>query len=188
MRRANVTARNVPRPLDGTTNGHAAGSEQVLASDYPSSSSEEEDEQTFDKVDRPRLRSFTPLQLIDARNRANEKYLFLSLLLFRSVVALITSRTVFAPDEHWQSLEIAHRIVFGYGFETWEWRDPRSTVHNKQGWGNGPIRSPIYPGIFVIPYWILAMLGLDDTILLVSGKYDSHLSKLIFILCSLPLL
>ncbi|KAJ6296068.1 hypothetical protein OIU78_023996 [Salix suchowensis] len=25
-------------------------------------------------------------------------------------------------DEHWQALEVAHRIVFGYGHLTWEWR------------------------------------------------------------------
>lgn len=169
MRRANVTARRVPRLLDETANGHAAGSEQVEVSDYPSSSSEEEEDdgRIHHRKDRSRLRHSTPIQLIEAQNKATERWLFYFLLLFRCLVAIVTSRTVFAPDEHWQSLEIAHRIVFGYGFETWEWRDPRK-VHHKQGWGNGPIRSPVYPFMFVVPYWILQKMGLDDTILLVS--------------------
>lgn len=29
--------------------------------------------------------------------------------------------TFFNPDEYWQSLEPAHRLVFGYGHLTWEW-------------------------------------------------------------------
>lgn len=34
------------------------------------------------------------------------------------------------PDEHWQSSEVAHRLVFGYGFLTWEWTYAvRSYVH-----------------------------------------------------------
>lgn len=27
----------------------------------------------------------------------------------------------YVPDEYWQSLEIAHRITFGFGYQTWEW-------------------------------------------------------------------
>ena len=30
--------------------------------------------------------------------------------------------TYFNPDEYWQSVEVAHRWVFGYGHLTWEWR------------------------------------------------------------------
>lgn len=33
-------------------------------------------------------------------------------LAVRLAVALII-RTAFAPDEYWQSLEVAHRLVFG---------------------------------------------------------------------------
>ncbi|ORY52951.1 hypothetical protein BCR33DRAFT_711359, partial [Rhizoclosmatium globosum] len=29
--------------------------------------------------------------------------------------------TFFSPDEYWQSLEVAHEYVFGYGYLTWEW-------------------------------------------------------------------
>ena len=39
-----------------------------------------------------------------------------AVLVFRLVNALLV-RTYFNPDEYWQSLEIAHRLVFGYGYE-----------------------------------------------------------------------
>ncbi|KAL5988042.1 Mannosyltransferase aptg1 [Asimina triloba] len=67
-------------------------------------------------------------------------------LAFRAVNALLV-RTYFNPDEHWQSLEVAHRIVFGYGHLTWEW---------KKG-----IRSYLHPLIFALLYKILAFCGMD---------------------------
>lgn len=167
--------------LNETTNGHAPGHEQLDTSEYPSSSSSSEVEDNDDqnqrysqqRLERAHLRSSTPLQLLQARSYEIEKSLFIYLLLFRCIVSIITSRTIFAPDEHWQSLEVAHRIVFGYGFETWEWRDPRSTnsSSNSNGWGSGPIRSPLYPAMFVLPYWLLYKLGLDNTRLLVSKSH-----------------
>ena len=39
--------------------------------------------------------------------------LFLCLLVYRLLSALLC-KTAFVPDEHWQSLEVAHRLVFGY--------------------------------------------------------------------------
>ena len=39
--------------------------------------------------------------------------LFLCLLTYRLLSALVC-KTAFVPDEHWQSLEVAHRLVFGY--------------------------------------------------------------------------
>ena len=60
---------------------------------------------------------------------------------------LLTSRTFFQPDEYWQSLEIAHRIVFGYGYRTWEWTtDP-------------PLRSIVHPALFVPLYKLLDITG-----------------------------
>lgn len=41
---------------------------------------------------------------------------------FRAVLGLVGQRTFFQPDEYYQSLEPAHRFVWGTGFETWEWR------------------------------------------------------------------
>uniref|UniRef100_K7MK99 Mannosyltransferase n=2 Tax=Glycine subgen. Soja TaxID=1462606 RepID=K7MK99_SOYBN len=55
--------------------------------------------------------------------------------------------TYFNPDEHWQGPEVAHRIAFGYGHLTWEW---------KQG-----IPSYLHPFIFVPLYSLLALLHLD---------------------------
>lgn len=169
MQAADGTARQRPRRTD-STNGHAPGAEQLAASNYPSSSEDEEREQTplQLRAEAFRLRYSTPLQLIQGQVYATERSLFVYLFLFRCIVAIFTSRTVFAPDEHWQSLEIAHRIVFGYGYETWEWRDPRSEM-GRQGWGSGPIRSPLYPAMFVPIYWILQQLALDNTLLLVSA-------------------
>ncbi|WFD36575.1 glycosylphosphatidylinositol anchor biosynthesis [Malassezia cuniculi] len=58
----------------------------------------------------------------------------------RGTAAIAAANTYFQPDEYWQSLEIAHRIVFGYGYRTWEWaREP-------------PIRSVIHPLLFVPVY------------------------------------
>ncbi|KAJ6435553.1 hypothetical protein OIU84_000701 [Salix udensis] len=50
-------------------------------------------------------------------------------------------------DEHWQALEVAHRIVFGYGHLTWEWRKG--------------IRSYFHPLVFAVLYKVLALFGLD---------------------------
>ena len=38
---------------------------------------------------------------------------FLCLLIFRAVNALMC-RTLFVPDEHWQSLEVAYHMTFQY--------------------------------------------------------------------------
>ena len=43
------------------------------------------------------------------------KRMLLLLILFRWLNAALT-QTYFAPDEYWQSLEVAHKVVFGYPF------------------------------------------------------------------------
>ncbi|KAJ8568702.1 hypothetical protein K7X08_028235 [Anisodus acutangulus] len=50
-------------------------------------------------------------------------------------------------DEHWQVLEVAHQISFGYGHLTWEW---------EKG-----IRSCLHPMIFAALYKVLAFFHLD---------------------------
>ncbi|WCJ32280.1 GPI mannosyltransferase 3 [Euphorbia peplus] len=67
-------------------------------------------------------------------------------LAFRIANSLLI-QTYFNPDEHWQSLEVAHRVVFGYGHLTWEW---------KKG-----IRSYLHPMVFASLFKFLALLGLD---------------------------
>lgn len=72
------------------------------------------------------------------------------------VFIALTTQTFFQPDEYYQSLEVAHHFVFGYGHLTWEWLTPK------------PIRSIVYPLLNVPIYIVLKKLGLDDTRLLVG--------------------
>lgn len=81
--------------------------------------------------------------------------LILAAVLTRIAIALAT-QTFFQPDEYFQSLEVAHRLVFAYGHLTWEWLSPR------------PIRSILYPLLNVPIYFALKATRLDDTRLLVG--------------------
>uniref|UniRef100_A0A7C8YY08 Mannosyltransferase n=1 Tax=Opuntia streptacantha TaxID=393608 RepID=A0A7C8YY08_OPUST len=74
------------------------------------------------------------------------KRIFYLCLAFRILNSLLV-QTYFNPDEHWQSLEVAHQLVFGYGHLTWEW---------KKG-----IRSYLHPFLFAFLYKVLAILHLD---------------------------
>jgi len=48
-------------------------------------------------------------------------FLWTALFVFRILNGLLI-KTYFDPDEYWQSIEVAHQYVFGYGYLTWEWR------------------------------------------------------------------
>ncbi|KAK4802981.1 hypothetical protein SAY86_001184 [Trapa natans] len=84
----------------------------------------------------------------------SERSVFLLCVAFRAVNALLV-QTYFNPDEHWQALEVAHKITFGYGHLTWEW---------KRG-----IRSYLHPMVFALLYKVLALLGLDKPWLMVKA-------------------
>ncbi|BFZ56981.1 glycosylphosphatidylinositol anchor biosynthesis [Savitreella phatthalungensis] len=73
--------------------------------------------------------------------------LFLALLVFRLWNSL-TIETFFQPDEHYQSIEPAHALVFGYGFVPWEYQTG--------------IRGPAHQMIFAVPFLLLKLLGLDS--------------------------
>ncbi|XP_058002233.1 mannosyltransferase APTG1 isoform X3 [Hevea brasiliensis] len=77
---------------------------------------------------------------------SSSKNIFAMCLAFRIANSLLI-QTYFNPDEHWQALEVAHCIVFGYGHLTWEW---------KKG-----IRGYLHPLVFALLFKILAVLGLD---------------------------
>ncbi|XP_077041457.1 GPI alpha-1,2-mannosyltransferase 3 isoform X2 [Agelaius phoeniceus] len=62
-------------------------------------------------------------------------------------------QTSFVPDEYWQSLEVAHRMVFNYGYLTWEW------TSNLRGYS--------YPLIFASMYKALQVLAKDNVQLLI---------------------
>ena len=81
------------------------------------------------------------------------------LLGVRIAFAVLT-RTYFQPDEYFQALEPAHYAVFGYGHLTWEWLTPR------------PIRSIIFPAVYIPLYWLLKITTLDRfDFLMVSGQH-----------------
>ncbi|GMI89136.1 abnormal pollen tube guidance 1 [Hibiscus trionum] len=79
---------------------------------------------------------------------------FTACLGFRLLNALLI-QTYFNPDEHWQALEVAHRIAFGYGHLTWEWEEG--------------IRSYLHPMVFALFYKLLALLGLDIPWVMIKG-------------------
>nr|GMC84286.1 GPI mannosyltransferase 3 [Ipomoea batatas] len=76
----------------------------------------------------------------------SSRHVFILCLVVRSINSLLV-QTYFNPDEHWQALEVAHHITFGYGHLTWEWRKG--------------IRSYLHPSIFALLYKILTFLKLD---------------------------
>jgi phosphatidylinositol glycan class B len=75
-------------------------------------------------------------------------------VLFRSVNAYLT-RTYDNPDEYWQGQEVAHNMVFGYGYLTWEWREK--------------IRSFAHPLTIALVYKVIQLVGLDHTFILVAA-------------------
>lgn len=82
------------------------------------------------------------------------------LVAFRILNALLCT-TFFQPDEFFQSLEVAHRLVFGYGWQTWEWRQETA------------IRSPLHAMLFVPAYWLVKVLGLEQTDAIVSASIQA---------------
>ncbi|KAJ3685820.1 hypothetical protein LUZ61_014984 [Rhynchospora tenuis] len=107
-----------------------------------------------------------------------ERRIWLICLVFRAINGLMV-QTYFNPDEHWQALEVAHRLSFGYGHLTWEW---------KEG-----IRSYLHPLIFALLYKILAILHLESSLVMAKAPrvlqsifasfgdvYLYKLSKLVF--------
>ncbi|KAJ1916549.1 glycosylphosphatidylinositol anchor biosynthesis [Mycoemilia scoparia] len=80
------------------------------------------------------------------------------LFAFRLFNAILAKGTYMDPDETWQSLEVAHYLVFNAGFLTWEWR------HH--------LREYSYPLIFALVYKTIYILGLDDiNVILVYSPY-----------------
>lgn len=75
-------------------------------------------------------------------------------ILWRVFLAVSTC-TFFQPDEYYQSLEVAHHAVFGYGHLTWEWQV------------SPPIRSVVFPSIYMPIYWLLKTIGFDEGKMLV---------------------
>ena len=65
------------------------------------------------------------------------------------LLACLCQQTYFVPDEYWQAPEVAHRLAYGYGYLTWEWR---------QG-----IRSYAMPFVMSLLYDVARALSLDNS-------------------------
>lgn len=69
------------------------------------------------------------------------------------IALAVEDQGIFWPDEIFQSLEQAHRVVFGYGFIPWEFQDGA--------------RSWLFPGTFVLLWKVAAVVGVQSAVTLV---------------------
>lgn len=81
------------------------------------------------------------------------------IFIFTRILSVFVVQTYFVPDEYWQSLEVAHKFAFGYGYLTWEW--------------TSGIRSYIHPLFVTVLYKLLQLLYIDTPALVVS-RMPSH--------------
>ncbi|XP_068168046.1 GPI mannosyltransferase 3 [Antennarius striatus] len=117
---------------------------------------------------RPRLKFGNKPEEVKLRKRKSHLYsnknkspldnglLRVQIVVFSVVFRLINCflvRTSFVPDEYWQSLEVSHRMVFNYGYLTWEWK--------------AGIRGYSYPLLFAVIYKILHFINYDSVQLLI---------------------
>uniref|UniRef100_A0A0A9XRR6 Mannosyltransferase n=1 Tax=Lygus hesperus TaxID=30085 RepID=A0A0A9XRR6_LYGHE len=77
----------------------------------------------------------------------------LLLLVFLRTIDLVWVKSTYVPDEYWQSLEVAHNKVFGYGYLTWEWIEG--------------IRSYVYVGLISLVYAFLKTFELESPELII---------------------
>ncbi|CAH8644941.1 unnamed protein product [Schistosoma margrebowiei] len=91
----------------------------------------------------------------------NSSRLFVCLLLFRFFNTLLI-QTSYVPDEYWQSIEVAHKWVFGYGTLTWEW-EPKIAL-----------RSPVHPLLISFIYKVIATLGADSQWMIMKSPQILH--------------
>jgi Alg9-like mannosyltransferase family len=97
-----------------------------------------------------------PIPPDDAQTLLFNKRIILALICIR-VFNVLTITTFFQPDEYYQSLEPAWKLVYGYGETTWEW---------KEG-----IRGFLYPSLFASVWWIANAIGIRDANTLVVDCY-----------------
>ncbi|XP_073320272.1 GPI mannosyltransferase 3 [Pagrus major] len=117
---------------------------------------------------RPRLKFGNKVEEVKLRKRKSQLYskkdesplkdgvLRARVVVFCVVFRLINCflvQTSFVPDEYWQSLEVSHRMVFNYGYMTWEWK--------------AGIRGFLYPLMFASIYKILHFINYDSVYLLI---------------------
>ena len=89
------------------------------------------------------------------RNMNSSKRSLFGVFLGVRVLMAVCANSLHHGDETYQSVEVAHKLVFGTGYLTWEWTTPN------------PIRSYIHPLLFSVLFYILKFLGLDSVDLVV---------------------
>ncbi|GIZ01878.1 GPI mannosyltransferase 3 [Caerostris extrusa] len=89
-------------------------------------------------------------------------FIILFIILVIRLLSVIIVRSSFVPDEYWQSLEVSHKITFGYGYLTWEWKKK--------------IRSYIYPCMIHILFKIFPESV--ETIVLAPKYFQAVLSTI----------
>lgn len=72
-------------------------------------------------------------------------YIKLFLIRFINAAFIVTYQD---PDEYWQSLEVAHNLVYGTGYLTWDWTKK--------------IRGIFFPGLFASLYWLYKHSDLEE--------------------------
>ena len=86
---------------------------------------------------------------MDTIRRPSKRTLF-SMFLSVRVLMAICANSLHHGDETYQSVEVAHKLVYGTGYLTWEWTTPN------------PIRSYIHPLLFSVLFYIVKVLGIDS--------------------------
>lgn len=76
------------------------------------------------------------------------QYVVFAAFLVLRLLSVFVVKTWYVPDEYWQSLEVGHKLTFGYGHMTWEW--------------SKGIRSYIHPLSIAALYRAMAYFGLDQ--------------------------
>lgn len=84
------------------------------------------------------------------------RFLFFCALFLLRLFNSFAIETFFQPDEYFQCLEVAHSLVFGYGYWTWEWREA--------------LRSAIHPLIYAIGYKGAQILLSEDLAVRIAPK------------------
>lgn len=75
------------------------------------------------------------------------KFKIFAFFVLLRLLSVFIVKTWYVPDEYWQSLEVAHKLTFGYGHLTWEW--------------SKGVRSYIHPLIIATVYRALIWMDLD---------------------------
>lgn len=96
------------------------------------------------------------IQNVSERFSVNKipKTLFYSIIFYGvalNIIYALLPPNFFHPDEIYQSLEVAHEMVYGYGIISWEWQVGTFKIGNI---GYGPIRSIITP-LIIASFFVL---------------------------------